>query len=162
MNLQDIFAMLAGAAVVFLGIFIAIVIKNIKVLKKPKISATTADDKTALKNKNIVITNLNLKENNSWDNPQIQLWLSNPLGYGRRDADEKLPLEGKVINPPKEGFVRIFIMLAPKNFWKQGDFVLNNRGEWKAMIYLASGPDEKYKKTIRIELYEPASVISNS
>ncbi len=32
----------------------------------------------------IEITNINLERKNSWDNPQIQLWLANPVGFGKR------------------------------------------------------------------------------
>lgn len=103
----------------------------------------------------IVVTNVNLGKRNSWHDPQIQLWLTNPVGLGNRDVDAKLPLEGKVTNPPGKGFIRIFIILSKDgSIWPQWDCTIDANGEWKAGVYLAMGPGEDYKKTILIQFYE--------
>ena len=112
MNMQDHVSMAAGALIVLFIFFLLILVKNLQLMRNKKTSDKLACLKKAAKRKNILITNLNLQENNSWEDPQIQLWMSNPVGYGRRDVDEKLPLEGKIVDPPKEGFVRIFIILV--------------------------------------------------
>jgi hypothetical protein len=103
----------------------------------------------------IIITNVNLAKKNKWRDPQIQLWLAAPVGPGNRAVDAKLPLEGKVINPPRKGFVRAFIILSKDgSIWPQCDCTLDGKGEWKAGVYLALGPGEEYKKTILVQLYE--------
>lgn len=103
----------------------------------------------------IEITNINLQKKNSWDNPQIQLWLANPVGFGNRQIDAKLPFEGIVANPPAKGFVRVFIILSKDNsIWPQWDSELDAGGRFKAGLYFATGPGEKYRKTILVQLYE--------
>ena len=88
----------------------------------------------------IVITNVNLGKRNSWHDPQIQLWLTNPVGLGNRDVDAKLPLEGKIMNPPGKGFIRIFIILSKDgSIWPQWDCTLMRIRAWKAGVYLAIG-----------------------
>jgi hypothetical protein len=101
------------------------------------------------------INNINLEKKNSWDNPQIALWLANPIGFGNRKVDAKLPLEGIVTNAPAEGFVRIFVVLSKDgSIWPQWDSKLDRNGAWKGGVYLATGMGENYKKTILIQVYE--------
>jgi len=100
-----------------------------------------------------IITNVNMQKINNWRDPQIQLWLLNPAGIGIRVDDKKLPLNGRVKNPPKNGSVKIYVLLSETEIWYQGEYPLNEKGEWNGWIYLAVGKEEEYKKVIRLELY---------
>ena len=104
------------------------------------------------RSKDIEITNINIKDNNSWDDPQICLWLASPMGHGIRMDDKRLPLEGRIINPPPGSFVRVQVLLSPLEIWPQGDYPVNEKGEWRGWIYLSAGEGEEYKKVIRVEL----------
>lgn len=113
------------------------------------------------KSNRIQITNIALEDVNKWDNPQIKLWLANPIGIGKRVDDKQLPLEGKIIDPPKIGSVKIFVLLSDKEIWYQGQYPLNSKGEWRGWLYFSTGEDQMFKKVIRIELYDSISDNSN-
>ncbi len=101
-----------------------------------------------------IITNINLQKINSWSDPQIKLWLANPIGLGMRVDDKKYELNGRIKNPPAKGSVKIYVLLSATEIWYQGEFPLNEKGEWNGWVYFTVGQEEEYKKIIRLELYE--------
>jgi hypothetical protein len=109
------------------------------------------------KSNRIQITNIALEDVNKWGYPQIKLWLANPIGIGKKVEDKQLPLEGKVIDPPQNGSVKIFVLLSDTEIWYQGKYPINSKGEWRGWIYLSTGEGEEFKKVIRIELYDGIS-----
>lgn len=113
------------------------------------------------KSNRIQITNVAIADVNNWENPQIKLWLANPIGIGKRVDDKQLPLEGKVIDPPQTGSVKIFVLLSETEKWYQGQYPLNSNGEWRGWLYFSTGGDQFFKKVIRIELYDGISDNAN-
>ncbi len=100
----------------------------------------------------IVITKPKLKKQNRWNDPQVATWMENPIGFGDHPRDGQFPIEGKVFNPPTKGFVRLFVILTGGRTWPQGEYELESNGKWTGAVYLRMG--ERYRKIIRVELYE--------
>ncbi len=154
--MSEYLAVIAVAEAVFILFLIALLVLKFKA------SAKKTEPKTEWvfeqkKSNRIQITNVALEDENKWENPQIKLWLANPIGIGKRVDDKQLPLEGKVIDPPPAGSVKIFVFLSPEEKWYQGQYPVNSQGEWRGWIYLTTGEDQFFKKVIRIELYDGIS-----
>lgn len=154
--MSEYLAVIAVAEAVFiLFLLILIVFRSKSTIKKtvPKTEWVFEQKKS----NRIQITNIALEDINKWENPQIRLWLANPIGIGKKVDDKQLPLEGKVIDPPQNGSVKIFVLLSENENWYQGQYPLNSKGEWRGWLYLSTGADQMFTKVIRIELYDGIS-----
>ncbi|MBP7792099.1 MAG: hypothetical protein KA120_03460 [Candidatus Goldbacteria bacterium] len=158
--MSEYLAIIAVAEAIFIFFLLFLLIFRFKseVKEKKQESGWNHEQK---KSNRIQITNIALEDVNKWENPQIKLWLANPIGIGRRVDDKQFPLEGKVIDPPTIGSVKIFVLLSETEKWYQGQYPLNSKGEWKGLIYLSIGEGQDIKKIIRIELYDGISDNSN-
>lgn len=151
--MSEYLAVIAIAEAVFILFLLIVIVFRFKSTFK-KIEPKTEWIFEQKKSNRIQITNVALEDKNKWENPQIRLWLANPIGIGQRVEDKKLPLEGKVIDPPSNGSVKIFVLLSENENWYQGQYPLNSNGEWQGWLYLSTGDDQEFKKVIRIELYD--------
>lgn len=151
--MSEYLTVIAVAEAVFIFILIFLLLFKYKSYSKEK-SLKNQWHFEPKKSNRIQITNIALEDVNKWENPQIKLWLANPIGIGRKVDDKQLPLEGKVIDPPQIGSVKIFVLLSETEKWYQGQYPLNSKGEWRGWLYLSIGIDQEFKKVIRIELYD--------
>ncbi|MCX8092979.1 MAG: hypothetical protein N3E50_02280 [Candidatus Goldbacteria bacterium] len=158
--MSEYLAVIAVAEAVFIFILIILLLFKCQSIFREK-SEKKEWNFEPKKSSRIQITNIALEDVNKWDNPQIKLWLANPIGIGRRVEDKQLPLEGKVIEPPENGSVKIYVLLSENDIWYQGQYPLNSKGEWRGWLYLTVGEGQEFKKVIRIELYDGISESSN-
>jgi len=158
--MSEYLAVIAVAEAVFILFLLIIFIFRLKPTTK-KAEPKTEWIFEPKKSVRIQITNVALEDENKWDNPQIKLWLANPIGIGKKVDDKQLPLEGKVIDPPPVGSVKIYVFLSETEKWYQGQYPLNSKGEWRGWLYLSTGEDQYFKKVIRIELYDGISDTAN-
>lgn len=158
--MSEYLAVIAVAEAVFIFILLILLLFKCKSLSSEK-NRRSEWNFEPMKSDRIKITNISLEDVNSWSDPQIRLWLGNPIGIGKRVEDKQLPLEGLIIDPPQNGSVKIYVLLSENEKWYQGQYPLNSKGEWRGWIYLSTGVDQEFKKVIRIELYDGISDNSN-